>query len=84
MAFPTRNRYILLMSTKKNTSAKKHTSGCATVGRDAKTGRMVPAGYGALKGEYVVRKGVDITKPIFEQVRRTSRGKLVPNKRYKG
>jgi hypothetical protein len=24
-------------------------------------------GYGSLKGEFVVRRGIDITKPIFEQ-----------------
>jgi hypothetical protein len=45
---------------------------------------MIPAGYGALKGEYVVREGVDVTKPIFEQVRRASRGKVAPKKRSKG
>ena len=78
MALPARNRYILPMSMKKDASA------CVTVGRDAKTGRMIPAGYGALKGEYVVRKGVDVTKPIFEQVRRASRGKVAPKKRSKG
>jgi hypothetical protein len=62
MAFPSRNRHIFAMTT------KKHPSTCITVGRDAKTGRMIPAGYGALKGQYVVREGVDGTKPIFEQV----------------
>ena len=65
-------------------STRKHTSACVTVGRDAKPGRMIPAGYGALKGEYVVREGVDVTKPIFEQVRRASRGKVAPKKRSKG
>ena len=78
MALATRDRYISPMSTKKDTSA------CVAVGRDAKTGRMVPAGYGALKGKYVVRKGVDVTKPIYEQVRRASRGKDAPKKRSKG
>ena len=65
-------------------SASKHTSTSVTVGRDAKTGRMLPAGYGALKGQYVVRKGVDVTKPIFEQVRRASRRKIAPKKPGKG
>jgi hypothetical protein len=65
-------------------STKKQTSASVTVARDAKTGRMIPAGYGALKGQYVVRKGVDVTKPIFEQVCRGSRGKVVPKKRSKG
>jgi hypothetical protein len=50
-------------------STKKHASDAVTVGRDAKTGRLIPAGYGALKGKYVVRKGIDVTEPIFEQVR---------------
>jgi hypothetical protein len=36
------------------------------------TGKRLPLkGYGALKGQYEVRKGVDVTKPIYEQ----SRGK---------
>jgi hypothetical protein len=48
---------------------KKHASDTVAVRRDAKTGRMIPAGYGALEGKCVVRKGVDVTKPIFEQVR---------------
>jgi hypothetical protein len=26
-----------------------------------------PLGYGSLKGQFVVRKGIDITKPIYEQ-----------------
>jgi hypothetical protein len=78
MALAMRERYIPPMTT------KKHTSACIAVGRNAKTGRMIPAGYGALKGEYVVRKGVDVTKPIFEQVRRASRGKDAPKKRSKG
>jgi hypothetical protein len=65
-------------------STKKRTSACGAISRDAKTGRMIPAGYGALKGEYVVRKGVDVTKLIFEQLRRASRGKVVPKTRSKG
>ena len=78
MALQPRNRYVLAMST------KKHTSACVTVRRDAKTGRMIPAGYGALKDQYVVRDGVDITKPIFEQVRRASRGRAAPKKLSQG
>jgi hypothetical protein len=65
-------------------TVKKRTSTCVGVSRDAKTGRMIPAGYGALKGQYVVRKGVDVTKPIFEQVRRTSVRETAPKKRGKG
>jgi hypothetical protein len=65
-------------------STKKRTSACGAISRDAKTGRMIPAGYGALKGEYIVRTGIDITKPIYEQVRRASRGKMVSKTRSKG
>lgn len=62
---------ICSMSPKKRTSDVK-------VRRHAKIGRMIPAGYGALKGQYVIRKGVDITKPIYEQVgrRRTEEARL--------
>jgi hypothetical protein len=39
--------------------------------RNEQTGEMlVLQGYGASKGEYVVRKGIDLTKPIYEQVLR--------------
>ena len=78
MAVRTANHYIFGMAT------KKHNSTCRSVARDAKTGRMIPAGYGALKDQYVVRKGVDLTKPIFEQVCRTSREKVASKKRSKG
>jgi hypothetical protein len=27
-----------------------------------------PEGYGALRGQFVVRPGLDLTKPILEQV----------------
>jgi hypothetical protein len=27
-----------------------------------------PEGYGALRGQFVVRSGLDLTKPILEQV----------------
>jgi hypothetical protein len=62
-------------------STKKHT---VAVGRDAKTGRMIPAGYGALKGKYVVREGVDLTKPIFEQVVGSIGRKVALKKRSAG
>lgn len=40
-----------------------------TTVRDPKTGEMlVLRGYGALKGQFVVREGIDLTKPIAEQV----------------
>ena len=78
MAFRTPNRYMSGMA------AKKHISTCGSVARDAKTGRMIPAGYGVLKDQYVVREGVDLTKPIFEQVCRASREKAASKKGGKG
>ncbi len=78
MASPTSNRYMFAMATKKPAST------CRSIARDAKTGRMIPAGYGALKGQYVVRKGVDVTKPIFEQVCRTPLRQAASKKRGKG
>ena len=37
--------------------------------RDAATGRTVEVrGYGALKGRLNIAKGVDLTKPIYDQV----------------
>jgi hypothetical protein len=36
--------------------------------RSKETGRVyVLKGYGALKGEYAVKKGIDLSKPIAEQ-----------------
>ena len=78
MACRARNRYIHGMK------SKKPTSDGVKVRRDARTGRMIPAGYGALKGQYVIRKGVDVTKPIYEQVGRRSRGKTETKKLDKG
>lgn len=42
--------------------------GCATV-TDKATGRILPLkGYGALKGEFRLRKGIDLSQPIAAQV----------------
>jgi hypothetical protein len=39
--------------------------------RDASTGRTVEVrGYGALKGQLNIAKGVDLTKPIYDQVKK--------------
>jgi hypothetical protein len=41
----------------------------STTIRDTETGEtFVPKGYGALKGMYSVKKGIDLTKPIFAQI----------------
>lgn len=37
--------------------------------RDARTGELRPAGYGSLKGRFMVKPDIDLTKPIHEQVR---------------
>jgi hypothetical protein len=39
---------------------------------DAKLKTLVK-GYGSLKGEFVVRRGIDITKPIFEQANKSAK-----------
>lgn len=36
--------------------------------RDARTGDLIPVGYGSLKGRFMTRKGIDLTKPIYDQV----------------
>lgn len=42
--------------------------GSATIS-DASTGRQLPLkGYGGLKGEFEIRKGLDLCKPIAAQV----------------
>jgi hypothetical protein len=41
-----------------------------TLVADKKTGKTLKLkGYGALKGEYVVKAGMDLTKPIYAQAR---------------
>ena len=42
-----------------------------TIVHDPKTGRVVEVhGYGALRGQFEIRPGIDLTKPIYEQVLR--------------
>jgi hypothetical protein len=37
--------------------------------KDKQTGKILPLrGYGALRDEHAARKGIDLTKPIYEQV----------------
>ena len=51
--------------TKSTTKASKlHTAVRKTKMKRAR----LPEGYGALRGEFVVRPGLDLTKPILEQV----------------
>jgi hypothetical protein len=55
-------------------SAARTHKGPSTPGktvRDSTTGRMVEVrGYGALKGQLNIAKGVDLTKPIYDQVKK--------------
>ncbi len=37
------------------------------VERSTRGAALQPKGYGASKGKYIVRPGMDITKPIYEQ-----------------
>ena len=49
------------------------TSSPSKLVRNARTGQFVEVrGAGALKGKLTLKRGVDLTKPIFEQV---SKGK---------
>jgi hypothetical protein len=55
-------------------------SNSATV-TDKRTGKTLPLrGYGELKGQFTVRKGVDLTKPISEQAKQKLRGPTLKNK----
>jgi hypothetical protein len=58
--------------------AKKHRPTLADFKRDPRTGRLLPLGYGSLKGRVSIRKDVDITKPIFEQVTSKDRNGASP------
>jgi hypothetical protein len=60
--------------------------------RNKKTGEvLVLHGYGSMEGKLKLRKGVDLTKPIYEQVlrleararRRSSKGKSSTNRAHK-
>ena len=43
----------------------------ATMVRDAASGRVLPLmGYGSLKGEFALKRGIDLTKPIAAQTLR--------------
>lgn len=42
-----------------------------TTVRDPVTGRVVEVhGYGSLRGQFEIRPGIDLTKPIYEQALR--------------
>ena len=44
--------------------------------RDERSGRELPLrGYGSMKGKYVVKPGLDVSKPIAAQAERCGSGK---------
>ena len=51
--------------TKSTTKASKSD---LAVGKTATKKAPYPKGYGALRGQFVVRPGLDLTEPIYEQV----------------
>lgn len=53
--------------------AKPKQSRDPTAPNPGPAGRVVPHGYGKLRGRYRVQPGIDLTKPIFEQVVRGGR-----------
>jgi hypothetical protein len=53
--------------TKRTTKASKVNTAAVRKKTPAKRGQY-PVGYGALRGQFVVRPGLDLTKPIYEQV----------------
>ena len=50
--------------TKTRTKASKSYS---AVRKSATKPAVLPKGYGSLRGQFVVRRGIDLTKPIYEQ-----------------
>jgi hypothetical protein len=52
---------------KSTTKASKGGTAAVRKKTPAKRGQY-PEGYGALRGQFVVRPGLDLTKPIYEQV----------------
>ena len=49
--------------------------------RDPRTGETLEVrGFGALKGQLKIRPGVDLTKPIFEQVMKKTPARVAAHK----
>ncbi len=62
------------MAKKTSTGGEQAQDAPATSVEGPQTGRrLYPKGYGALKGQYVARPGMDLTKPIAEQAARLDR-----------
>jgi hypothetical protein len=53
--------------TKSTTKASKVNTAAVRKKASAKR-EQYPVGYGLLRGQFVVRPGLDLTKPIYEQV----------------
>ena len=57
----------------------RHGKGFPTTIRDSASGKVLGLkGYGALSGEFAVRKGVDLSKPIYEQAAKIQKKRLSP------
>ena len=55
-------------------------NGFPTTIRDSASGKVLDLkGYGALSGEYAVRKGIDLSKPSYERVAKIQKKRLTPH-----
>jgi hypothetical protein len=50
----------------------KASKASVAVRKSAPKPAVLPKGYGALRGKFVVRRGIDLTKPIYEQYLKAS------------
>lgn len=62
-------------------AAKHQTNGSLQTVRNARTGQLViVCGVGALKGQLVLKKGVDLTKPIASQALKGGKSSAAPKR----
>jgi hypothetical protein len=64
---PVRVRFLRYIGFMAKGTVKASTHDTAVRKSEGKPARY-PKGYGALRGQFVIREGLDVTKPIFEQV----------------
>jgi hypothetical protein len=79
--------YIPYMATASRTPSNGRFSisgngkGSPTTVRDSASGKVLDLkGYGALSGEYAVRTGIDLSKPIAEQAAKITKKTIAPPK----
>ena len=51
----------------------KASKAAAAVRKSARKPAVLPKGYGSLRGQILIRRGIDLTKPIYEQYLRLER-----------